>query len=184
MDELTRKHLKNLHLTDDADARYESYKYVLKQTQEPVAWSYEIWDDMLAMMQNGDNHQRSIAAQVLSGLAKSDPEKRMLKDVDKIFAVTHDESFFTARHSLQSLWKVAVESPELLKIITGRLAERFTNALKEKNGTLVRSDIIELFKKVYDKTKDEKVKHHALSLIEKEEDPKYRKKYLEFWKDE
>lgn len=184
MDELTRRHLQNLHLTDDADARYESYKYVLNQTLEPVSWSYEIWDELLGMMKNGDNHQRSIAAQVLSGLAKSDPEKRMLKDVDQIFAVTHDDRFVTARHSLQSLWKVAVVSPELLKIVTARLAERFRNALIEKNGTLIRSDIIEIFKKVYDKTKDEKVKHHALSLIEKEEDPKYRKKYLGYWKDQ
>jgi hypothetical protein len=55
--------------------------------------------------------------------------------------------------------------------------------MSEKNGTLVRSDIVEVFKKIYDKTQDEKVKHHALSLIEKEEDPKYRKKYLGFWKD-
>jgi uncharacterized protein YnzC (UPF0291/DUF896 family) len=55
--------------------------------------------------------------------------------------------------------------------------------LKKKNGTLVRSDIIELFQKVYINTRDEKVKYQALSLIEKEEDPKYRKKYLGFWKD-
>ena len=55
MDEPARKHFQNLHLTGDADARYNSYKNVLKQTQEPVAWSYEILDDLLAMMRNGDN---------------------------------------------------------------------------------------------------------------------------------
>jgi hypothetical protein len=183
MDEVTRKHVQNLHITNDADARYESYKYVLAQTLEPVQWSYEIWDQMLAMLKNGDNHQRSIAAQILSGLAKSDPEKRMVKDVEEILKATHDERFVTARHSLQSLWKIAIASPELLGIVTNRLADRYDNALSEKNGTLVRSDIIEVFKKVYDKTQDEKVKHHALSLIEKEEDPKYRKKYLGFWKE-
>ena len=183
MDEVTRKHVQNLHITDDDDARYESYKYVLAQTQEPVQWSYEIWDDMLAMLKKGDNHQRSIAAQVLSGLAKSDPEKRMVKDVEEILKITHDERFVTARHALQSLWKIAIVSPELLGIVTNRLDDRYKNALSEKNGTLVRSDIIEVFKKIYDKTQDEKVKHHALSLIEKEEDPKYRKKYLGFWKE-
>ena len=182
MDEVTSKHIRNLHITDDEDARYESYKYVLAQTQEQVDWSYEVWDDMLAMMKTGDNHQRSIAAQVLSGLAKSDPEKRMLRDVEQIFRVTHDERFVTARHSLQSLWKVAIVSPELMKIVTDRLSDRYNNAMNEKNGTLVRSDIIELFKKIYDKINDEKVKYHALSLIEKEKDPKYRKKYLGSWK--
>ena len=132
---------------------------------------------------NGDNHQRSIAAQVLSGLAKSDPEKRMVKDVEEILKVTHDERFVTARHALQSLWKIAIVSPELLGIVTNRLNDRYKDALSEKNGTLVRSDIIEVFKKIYDKTQDEKVKHQALLLIEKEEDPKYRKKYLGFWKE-
>jgi hypothetical protein len=132
MDELTRRHVKNLHNTDDADARYESYKYVLSQTNEPVEWSYEIWDEMLGLLKTGDNHQRSIAAQVLSGLAKSDPENRMLRDVEQLFNVTHDERFVTARHSLQSLWKVAIVSPELLRKVTDRLADRYTNALKEK----------------------------------------------------
>ena len=183
MDEVTRNHVKNLHITGDADTRYESYKYVLTQTHEPVEWSYEIWDEMLELLNTGDNHQRSIAAQVLSGLAKSDPEKRMLRDVEQLFKVTHDERFVTARHSLQSLWKVAIVSPELLRLVTDRLADRFINAMKEKNGTLIRSDIIEVFQKVYNKTRNEKVKHHALSLIEREEDPKYRKKYLGFWKD-
>ena len=183
MDELTRKHIQNLHITNDADTRYQSYKYMLAVTQEPVQWSYEIWNEMLTMLKDGDNHQRSIAAQVLSGLAKSDPEKRMVKDVEQIFTVTHDEKFVTARHALQSLWKIAIVSPELLKIVTDRLAERYNNAMSEKNGTLVRSDIIELFKKIYDKTQDEKVKHRALSLIEKEEDPNYRKKYLGSWTD-
>jgi len=40
----------------------------------------------------------------MSSLAKSDP-KRMLKELDTLFAVTRDERFVTARHSLQSLWK-------------------------------------------------------------------------------
>ena len=183
MDALTRTHFNNLHITDDTDARYESYKYVLTQTKEPVEWSYEVWEDMISMLKTGDNHQRSIAAQVLSSLAKSDPEKRMLKDVEQLFKVTHDERFVTARHTLQSLWKVAIVSPGLLKIVTEQLAERYKKAMSEKHGTLVRSDKIEQFKKIYDAIKDEKVKHKALSLIEREENPKYRKKYLGFWKD-
>ena len=37
---------------------------------------------------------------------------RMLKDFDKLLAVTKDERFVTARHCLQSLWKVGAAGPE------------------------------------------------------------------------
>jgi len=51
-----------------------------------------------------DNHQRAIAAQVLSNLAKSDPKSRMLEDLDALFVVRKDERSVTAWHSPQSLW--------------------------------------------------------------------------------
>jgi hypothetical protein len=70
---------------------------------------------MLALLKIGDNHQRAIAAQALSNPAKSDHKLRMLKDFDKLMAVTKDERFVTARHSLQSLWKVGTAGKELQK---------------------------------------------------------------------
>ncbi|WP_158623313.1 hypothetical protein [Corallococcus sp. CA053C] len=46
-----------------------------------------------------------------------------------------------------------------------------------------RYDILEVFRKTYDIVKDEAPKQVALTLIESEEDPKYRKKYAGLWKD-
>jgi hypothetical protein len=68
------------------------------------------------------------------------------------------------------------------EILLNGLAERFGNCLQEKNCTLIRFDIIEGLRKLYDKETDETVKQKALELIETEEDLKYRKKYAAVWR--
>jgi len=62
------------------------------------------------------------------------------------------------------------------------LAGRFEECIIEKNGTLIRYDILQSLRNVYDAVKDERIKEKALELIEREEDIKYRKKYANLWK--
>jgi len=181
MDLTTRHHFDNLH-SKDAQLRYASFQYIMNLTKLPVDWAYDVWDDMLALTKTGDNHQRTIAVQVLSSLAKSDPDQRMLKDIGKLFAVTKDEKFVTARHSLQCLWKVAIVNKEFQKKVMDDLSKRFKECINEKNCTLIRYDISEVFRKIYDEVPDEKIKKTSLALIETEDDQKYRKKYLGLWK--
>src|SRR5688572_6527534 len=107
MNATTRQHIDNLQNTN-ADERYASFQYLLEATNKPVSWAGDVWDDLLKLMVTGDNHQRTIAAQLLSNLAKSDKNERIPKDFDKLVQATKDERFVTARHSLQSLWKVGV----------------------------------------------------------------------------
>jgi len=100
MDKTTQTQLNNLW-TDDRDRQNQAYYYILEATDKPVDWAYEVWDELLANLTHKDNHNRAIAAQILSNLAKSDPENRILKDFNKLLAVTKDERFVTARHCLQ-----------------------------------------------------------------------------------
>ena len=182
MDPNTRQHFANLH-SKDAESRAASFHHLLALVQQPVDWAYEVWDELLALLREGDNHQRAIAAQLLSSLAKSDSQQRMLKELNQLMAVTKDERFVTARHSLQSLWMVGTASRALQNAVVDRLSQRFRECATEKNGTLVRYDILEVFRKIYDVMQDEQLKQLALTLIETEEDPKYRKKYSGLWKD-
>jgi hypothetical protein len=62
------------------------------------------------------------------------------------------------------------------------LARRFTECASEKNCTLIRYDIVESLRKIYDAAPDERVKAKALELIDTEADPRYRKKYAGVWK--
>jgi hypothetical protein len=58
-----------------------------------------------------------------------------------------------------------------------RLATRFHECVNEKNCTLIRYDIIVGLQQLYAATDDESVQRLAQVLIDKEDDPKYRKKY-------
>ena len=181
MDKLTRTHLDNIH-SKDRELQNKAFSYILNVTEKPVDWAYEVWDEMVSGLTNADNHVRAIAAQILCNLAKSDPKERILKDFGKLLAVTKDERFVTARHCMQSLWKVGVAGKQQKKIYMNGLESRFKECISEKNCTLIRYDILQSMRNVYDAVKDEKIKKKALEWIETEEDLKYRKKYATLWK--
>ena len=181
MDKTIRTQIDNIR-SEDGDLQNKAFTYILKVTDKPVDWAYEVWGEMINGLTHKDNHVRAISAQVLSNLAKSDPKKRMLKDFDKLLTVTKDERFVTARHCLQSLWKVGVAGKKQQKIYMEGLERRFQECITEKNCTLIRYDILQSMRNVYDAVKDEKIRDKALELIETEEDLKYRKKYAMLWK--
>ena len=180
MDSKTQKHLDNLR-SKDRDAQNQAFSYILRETEKPVDWAYEVWDQLVEGLRHKDNHVRAISAQILANLAKSDPKTRMKKDFPALMAGTKDEKFVTARHTLQSIWKVGREK-KMQKIVVDGLAERFRNCSAEKNCTLIRYDIIQDLQNLYVEVKDEKIKEKALELIETEEDAKYKKKYASVWK--
>lgn len=181
MDKRTRTNLDNLR-SEDRELQNKAFYSILKATDKPVDWAYEAWDEMVEGLSHKDNHVRAIAAQILCNLAKSDPRNRMLKDFDALLAVTKDERFVTARHCLQSIWKVGVAGKKQRKMLVDGLAGRFKECITEKNCTLIRYDIIQDLKKLYEEVRDEKIKGRALELIETEEDLKYRKKYASLWR--
>ena len=181
MDKLTRTNLDNLW-SEDRELQNKAFFHILEKTDKPVDWAYEAWDELLANLTHKDNHNRAIAAQVLCNLAKSDAKNKMLKDFDALLAVTKDERFVTARHCMQSLWKVGAAGKKQQKIYIDGLERRFKECITEKNGTLIRYDILQSLRNVYDAMKDEKIRGKALELIETEEDVKYRKKYASLWK--
>lgn len=181
MDKLTRTHLENIH-SKDRELQNKAFFYILNVTEKPVDWAYDVWDEILVGLTNSDNHVRAIAAQVLCNLAKSDPKERILKDFDKLLSVTKDERFVTARHCMQALWKIGVVGKKQQKIYMDGLERRFEECITEKNCTLIRYDILQSMRNVYDAVKDEKIKAKALELIETEQDANYRKKYAGLWR--
>jgi len=182
MDKITRTHFDNLR-SEDRELQNKAFFYIIEATNRPVGWAYDVWDEIVKNLGHKDNHNRAIAAQVLCNLAKSDPKNRMLEDFDALLAVTKDEKFVTARHSLQSLWKVGTAGKKQQKILVEGLERRFKECITEKNCTLIRYDIIQVLRRLYDAAavKDKKIKEKALELIETEEALKYRKKYASLW---
>lgn len=181
MNATIRKRFENLR-SPSSEARYEAFVHLLKATEKPVDWAYEVWDDLVDGLTDKDNHVRAIAAQLLCNLAQSDPGGRVLKDLDALLAVTRDDRFVTARHSLQAIWKVGVAGKQQRKMLLEGLGLRFRECATEKNCTLIRYDIAKGLRDLYDQVKDEKVRELAQGLIQSEKDTKYRKKYEGVWR--
>ena len=181
MDANTRQNFEALH-TGTADEQYAALTALIAATDQPVGWAYEVWDGLVADLRDQDPHRRARATQLLCGLAKSDPQGRMLKDFDAVMAVTRDEKFVTARHTLQAVWKVGLAGAKQKKLVLDRLARRFADCAPEKNCTLIRYDIMVDLRQLYDAVRDPTIKAKALALMETEPDAKYRKKYAGAWR--
>lgn len=182
MDDRVQTHLENLY-SSDKETQNSAYYGLMELTEKPIDWAYDVWDEMVENLAHEDNHLRAIAAQVLCNLAaKSDPENRISQDFAALLAGTKDPQFVTARHTLQSLWKIGLAGEAQKQQLLAGLAQRYEECISEKNATLIRYDIIEALRKLYDAEPDETIREKALALIETEEDPKYRKKYVGVWK--
>ena len=166
---------------DDRERQGKTFQQVLSLTEQPVAWAYDVWDEVLRQLCEKHNRNRSIAAQILCALAKSDPKHRILKDFPVLFDVVTDERFVTARHALQSVWKVGCVGKKHMDMVVTALEKRFTDCVTHKNCTLIRYDIIECLRKLFDATMADDIQRRAEALIQLETDPKYKKKYSILW---
>ena len=169
-------------LTAGREAQGRAYESLLAESEGSVAWAYDAWDDLVAALVHDDNRVRSIASQLLCNLSASDPEGRIKGALAPLLRVTKDERFVTARHCLQSLWKIGLAGDDRKALLVDALGRRFAEAADEKNGTLVRFDIVQGLRHLYDRLQDESLRATAMAWIQTEADPKYRKKYAGVWK--
>ncbi len=181
MDKSIRTHLDNIR-SENGELQNKAYATLMEKTEKPVDWAYEAWDELLEGLTHKDNHVRAICGQLLGNLGKSDPKGRMFKDFDKLLNVTKDERFVTARHTLQNIWKVGLGGKNAQILVVKGLEKRYKECIKEKNGTLIRYDILVALRNLYDATTSSEIKEKALELIELEQDLKYKKKYATVWK--
>jgi len=168
--------------TGDGETQFKAYDYLMKASEKPVSWAYDVWDEVVGGLTHKDNHVRAICGQLLGNLGKSDPKGRMFKDFDKLLNVTKDERFVTARHTMQNIWKVGLAGKKAQGLVVDGLEKRFKECVKEKNGALIRYDILMALRNLFDATTSSEIKEKALELIELEKDAKHKKKYATVWK--
>lgn len=151
--------------------------------EQKVDWAYEVWDEVVAQLHSPDNHNRAIAGQLLPRLAISDPEGRILQNLPALLAVTNDEKFVTARHTIQSLWRMGLAGAPTREAYLDAVARRFADCATHRNATLIRFDLLEGLRKLYDQHPDPALQTLAQDLITQEPDTKYARKYRALWKD-
>lgn len=54
--------------SEDRARQNKAFTDVLRATEKPVDWAYEVWDEMVSALRHADNHVRAISAQVLCSL--------------------------------------------------------------------------------------------------------------------
>lgn len=168
--------------SSDRDVAYQALCGLFEMTEEPVGWAYEVWGDMLGDLAHREGAKRAFAAQMLARLAISDPDGRMLEDFPKVAAVMKDEKTVTARHTLQSIWRVGLAGPEQRAMVVDALELRFREAEEEKRGTLWRTDAITSLGRLFEATGDDAIEERAATLIESEPEEKQRKKQRAAWR--
>ena len=113
------------------EERYNALIELNSTLEQPVDWAYDVWDDLIELLSDKDGHQRSRAAQYLSRFAAySDPEDRILKDFDALRQVTFDENFVTARHTIQTLWRVGLGIDAAKNLFLEHVIDRFNDGDK------------------------------------------------------
>ena len=109
----------------------------MKIMQEPVDWTYAVWEQLIKALTYNNGYSRARAAQILCALAaKSDPEERVLEDFLKIWAVTYDDQYATARHALQAIWKIGQAGQVQRDLVVSYLAKRFQTCIDENSHLL------------------------------------------------
>lgn len=176
MENAVKECIRNLEATDD-QIRLNALQTILSITEHPVDWVYEVWDDLLQKLNHENSYQRSIAILVLCHLAKSDQENRLNASIDLLLAHTQDEKFITSRQCLQNIWKVAAANKTIRQKILAHLEQRFKACAGEKHYNLIRQDILQSIRSLYDTEKDETLLAMARTLMAEETEDKYRKKY-------
>lgn len=168
--------------TADRERQNAAYTSMMAATAAPVPWAPDVWDTVVANLTHPDNHNRAIAAQILCNLAAHEPTGRILDHLVVLVDVTRDKRFVTARHCLQSLWKVGTAGEVQRRAIVAALRQRYVECAPEKNATLIRNDIVVGLRHLYDATGDPTVEATARTLIDQETDLKYRRKYAAHWR--
>lgn len=168
--------------SDDRQAAYDAFVELMRLAEKPVAWSYDVWDRMVGDLSHAEGHVRAFAAQMLAHLALSDPEDRMRGDFAALAGVMRDEKTVTARHTLQSIWRVGLAGEDRLALVLDALAERFRDSASERHGSLVRTDVITSLGRLSSAVNDPAVESRAEALMASETDPKAQKKQRACWR--
>ncbi len=159
--------------TDD-QIRLIAFTALLSITEQPVDWTYVIWDDLVSRVNDPNSYQRTIALLLLCNLAKSDPQGRMDKVLPAILAHTSDEKFITSRQCIQNVWKIAAAQPKQYQRVVSHLTDQFVECAQEKHANLLRLDILQSLRHL---NKNGSLDSLIADLIMKEKNEKYRVSY-------
>ena len=171
-----KESIDNLESKNDT-IRLNALESILNISEEQVDWVYEVWDHLVGKLDDENSYQRTGAIRVLCNLVKSDSENRILSCLDRLLDHTRDDKFITSRICIQNIWKIAATNRQAGEIIIGHLEKQFEDCAQGKHYNLVRQDILQSMRQLFDHEKDDRILIIAREMVKQEKEEKYRKKY-------
>ncbi|GAA0180140.1 hypothetical protein SH2C18_28860 [Clostridium sediminicola] len=134
---------------------YHSY-YVLSRASEirPQLF-YEYWNDFVELLGNKNSYKRDIGMILIANLITVDEERKFDNIFDKYIEHINDEKFMTAQCCVRNLKKIIQQREDLIdKIVSILLKIEDRTSYPKKQMELLKYDILDIFKIVYDKAQD------------------------------
>jgi len=152
--------------------RYNSFKVLMRLSDEHPELLYPEWDFFVAMLDSPNSYWRLSAVRLLANLTIADKENRFEKIFDKYYDLLND-SVIVAIYLAGDSGKIARAKPGLQTKIINKLLN--IDKTQQKHKDLVKGSALEAFSEYFEEIKDKKrIIDFAKSLL-KGESPKTRK---------
>ena len=157
--------------------RYNSFKVLMRLSEEHPEVLYPEWDFFVAMLDSPNSYWRLSAVRLLANLIKADKKNKFERIFDQYYSLLND-SVIVAIYLAGDSGKIAQAKPKLQNRITNKLLS--IDKTQQKHKDLIKGSALLAFSQYFEQIKNKKkIIDFARSLL-KGESPKTRKIAQEF----
>lgn len=157
--------------------RYNSFKVLMRLSEEHPELLYPEWDFFVAMLDSPNSYWRLSAVRLLANLTRADKENKFEKIFERFYDLLND-SVIVAIYLVGDSGKIARFKPKLQTKITNKLLS--IDKTQQKHKDLIKGSALLAFSQYFEQIKSKKkIIDFAKSLL-KGESPKTRKIAQEF----
>jgi hypothetical protein len=157
--------------------RYNSFKVLMRLSEEHPKVLYPEWDFFVAMLDSPNSYWRLSAVRLLANLTRADKENKFEKIFDQYYSLLND-SVIVAIYLVGDSGKIVRAKPKLQTKITDKLLS--IDKTQQKHKDLIKGSALLALSQYFEKIKNKKkIIDFAKSLL-KGESPKTRKIAQEF----
>ena len=159
--------------------RYNSFKVLMRLSEEHPEVLYPEWDFFVAMLDSPNSYWRLSAVRLIANLTKADKKNKFEKIFEQYYNLLND-SVIVAIYLVGDSGKIAQAKPKLQMKITNKLLS--IDKTQQKHKDLIKGSALLAFGQYFKQIKNKKkIIDFAKSLL-KGESPKTRKIAQEFLK--
>lgn len=166
-----------LSLKDDG-IRYQSF-LMLQYRSQYENDVYPYWEVFRNKLKSESSYQRSIGLMLIAENAKWDRDNSMEDTIDDYLKLLMDEKPITIRQCIQSLEKIILHKPDLIKTVVDKLMSFDIMDVKETMRKSILMDILHILSIIRKSTKSEDIESFIADALSGEILDRKSKKQIE-----